>query len=427
MLGNAVDKRKYSRISTVPPTAPEGDPPGHPRIMNVSQGGACLLLSDPPPTRQAVELQFRCDGQDHVLRSRVVWSRLRMAASRRRNPPRAEGWLAGIAFAGGDGDVQITDIPRDILRAGNATVSFLKVNEEPLERDSDADGEPLGVIALNEQSISGIKAATKDLIPVFAKHFSDVRLVFTRQRLEISATLRTPGEAGQPRIRLPDQRAIGTTQIVPSPAPVRAEPPAALLRSGKAQATNGRRRGFIAIAGLAAAIFGASLLGVLRKREGISTAPTMAPEDKFIPAWAQGLDGASLDGWIAVKTRFNLPDETARSAIQLLRNNDRYASAHDLHDLAKYPVQAQRAFSLLAGSKAAGATPIDLAPLKSDLESRLMAGARFPDEAPGGRYSSLQRELYNNVVVLAVVDLFYRRQTDPGVNRVLTALRRGRA
>jgi hypothetical protein len=54
-----------------------------------------------------------------------------------------------------------------------------------------------------------------------------------------------------------------------------------------------------------------------------------------------------------------------------------------------------------------------------------MAGARFPDEPPGGRYSSLQRELYYNLVVLGVVDLLYRRQDEPSVQGILAALSQG--
>lgn len=51
-----------------------------------------------------------------------------------------------------------------------------------------------------------------------------------------------------------------------------------------------------------------------------------------------------------------------------------------------------------------------------------MAGARFPDAPPGGRYSSLQRELYHNLVVLGVVDLLYRRQDEAAVQEMLAAL-----
>ncbi|UCH49834.1 MAG: hypothetical protein JSU95_08765 [Betaproteobacteria bacterium] len=51
--------------------------------------------------------------------------------------------------------------------------------------------------------------------------------------------------------------------------------------------------------------------------------------------------------------------------------------------------------------------------------------ARFPDEPQAGRYSSLQRELYHNLVVLGVVDLIHRRQHEPAIQEILAALPQG--
>jgi hypothetical protein len=95
-----------------------------------------------------------------------------------------------------------------------------------------------------------------------------------------------------------------------------------------------------------------------------------------------------------------------------------------LYDLSKYPLQAARALALVSRWQGTNGETADLGKLKNNLESRLIAGARFPDEAPGGRYSSLQRELYNNVVVLGIVDMFYRQQDDPVVRQVLASLAR---
>ena len=143
-----------------------------------------------------------------------------------------------------------------------------------------------------------------------------------------------------------------------------------------------------------------------------------------IPAWAAGIDQTSLDGWIAVQKKFGLPDATVRSAVQILRTNEKYPPGHSLHDLTSYPAQVERTFSLLAGVETEA--PFDFGPLENDLKGRMVEGARFPDESPGGHYSPLEREAFNNVVVLAAIELFQRRQNDPGVKEILAALRRGR-
>jgi len=171
-------------------------------------------------------------------------------------------------------------------------------------------------------------------------------------------------------------------------------------------------------------ILGWTLLGVLHKADDTPAAPKAPMEGRSIPGWAPGLDETSLDGWIEVQTRFRLPGDTLRSAIQILRADDKYPSAHQLHDLSRHPVQVARAFSLLAGLQPSA--PPDLGALQKDLEGRLVGGVRFPDEPPGGRYSPMNREMYNNTVVLAIIDLLHRRQGDPGMKEILAALRRGR-
>jgi hypothetical protein len=108
--------------------------------------------------------------------------------------------------------------------------------------------------------------------------------------------------------------------------------------------------------------------------------------------------------------------------IELLRHNDIYPPPHDLYDLATHPRQATRALSLIGNQESAGAGVTAFGTLKDDPDWRLIAGARFPDESPSRRYSSLQPERYNNVVVPGIVDLFCPRQNDPAVKQLLASI-----
>ncbi|HUX23813.1 MAG TPA: hypothetical protein VMV87_04275, partial [Burkholderiales bacterium] len=83
-----------------------------------------------------------------------------------------------------------------------------------------------------------------------------------------------------------------------------------------------------------------------------------------------------------------------------------------------------RAFSLLAGTQ--NGPSFQFNPLENDLKGRVVQGARFPDEAPGGAYSPLERESFNNVVVLAVIELLRRQENDPDVKKILAAIERHR-
>ena len=303
------------------------------------------------------------------------------------------------------------------MRADDTKISFLDRNDMTarndsaveLHREPDGEEETLGVTALAETSIPGLAAATKDLVPVFAKHFTDVRLICTRDRLEISASFRPPLQAEPAEVQVQNQPSIQPIQTAPDrveqPAPAEVVQPS-VAEPAKSAITNGRKRGRIAIASLLVVVLGGSLLGISQKPDSDPDATGSIVARQNTPGWGVSLDDVLLDGWIEVKTSFDLPVSTVRSAIHIMQANDKYPSAHDLHDLAKYPAQAGRAFSLLAGSQTATGATSNIRDLKNDLESRLMAGARFPDEAPGGRYSSLQRELYNNVVVLGVVSIF---------------------
>jgi len=90
-------------------------------------------------------------------------------------------------------------------------------------------------------------------------------------------------------------------------------------------------------------------------------------------------------------------------------------------DLTAYPAQVERAFAIVAERKAG--TSAKLGALKEDLQGRLASGARFPDEEPGSRYfSNLDPRLYNNTVVLAIVELLHRHRADPDARDLLAAL-----
>lgn len=452
-MRRAANQRQYSRIATVPHATRESNRSTRPLVVNVSQGGACLWFNTGAPTEQDLVLRFECDGQTHQLQSQIIWSRRRTSTFTRSKLPRDKGWLAGITFAASDSEFLSTDFPHNILRADDTKISFIDRSDMTARNDStvelhqepNSEQETLGIAGLTEASIPGIATATKDLVPVFAKHFSDVRLICTRDRLEISASFRPPSQAQPAEAEVQNQPAIAPMQFAPGrteqPAPAEVMQPArekvlqpapeqsvqpSVTEPEKSPVTIGSKRGRIAIASLLVVVLGGFLLGVSQKPDSEPEGSVSTVARQSTPEWGVSLDDVLLDGWIEVKTRFDLPVSTVRSVIQIMQANDKYPSAHDLHDLAKYPAQAGRAFSLLAASQSATGATFSIRDLKDDLESRLMAGARFPDEAPGGRYSSLQRELYNNVVVLGVIDLFYRHQDEPAVKAVLGAIRHDR-
>ena len=72
MRSNVLELRKYPRVDAESCALPNGVPPNHAAVVNVSHGGACLWLKDAPTRDPGLAIQFQCDGQDHVLRSRLV-------------------------------------------------------------------------------------------------------------------------------------------------------------------------------------------------------------------------------------------------------------------------------------------------------------------------------------------------------------------
>lgn len=418
------DKRTSNRVATEFSSILAGNPPAHLRIINFSEGGVCIEFSAPPPASpQGLALQFHYAGHDLVVHSKIVWVRPYRTTSDREEPALDDGWVAGFKFAEGERGSLINDVPDDILRSGDIRVSLLADIDaaEHSQNEIESEGNR-GLITFSEHSILGVKEAAKELLPVFAKHFTDVHMIFTRDRLEISAPFRHPDASNLPEARPRDYRTIEASQAANPPAPVRIEQPAALVQPKSTSVMHGRRRGLIAVVSLAAVVLGWSLLGVSHKSGGIPVAPKVSVEGRSIPAWAAGIDQTSLDGWIEVQKKFDLPDATVRSAIQILRTNDKYGPGQDLHDLARYPTEVKRAFSLLAGAQTG--TPFNFDPLMDDLKGRSVSGLRFPDEPPGGSYSLLERERFNNVAVLAAIELFHRRQDDPSVKAILAALQR---
>jgi hypothetical protein len=61
--------------------------------------------------------------------------------------------------------------------------------------------------------------------------------------------------------------------------------------------------------------------------------------------------------------------------------------------------------------------------LVKDLEMRLVSGSTFPDEPAGDRHLGGSRELEDNTLVLAILDLVHRRQDDRAVRDLLATLR----
>ncbi|NIO41877.1 MAG: hypothetical protein GTO41_17925 [Burkholderiales bacterium] len=338
--------------------------------------------------------------------------------------PSTSGWLAGISFAQTNTDSTIADIPHDILHAGHASVSYqtkdgCRLDTRTAQIDQDKSR---SAIVLNEQTIPVIDAATKELAPVFAKYFSDIRLVCTRDQLEISARFHPPCDAQTPQVKECDQHPIETK--LPRTRDSKAN---AAAISRKPAYTDWRGHPMLAFGGVVIALAVTLYLGVLPHPGLNSKQPNPIDVPLRPPEWTRGLglEPTSINDWLAIKAELNLPDSAMRSALHILGENDIYPPGHDLHDLTKYPAQVGRGLALIAASQGADDTHSHLGALKHDLEWRLIAGARFPDEASGARYSSLQRELYHNVVVLGVVELLHRRQNDNDVKVLLAAIGSG--
>lgn len=438
MSSNVLELRKYPRVDAESCSLPKGVPPNHAAVVNVSHGGACLWLRDVPPRDPGLAIQFQCDGQDHVLRSRLVWSKRCTAATARRHRAPAGGWLAGVAFAKDEEDVLLSDNPLDILRAGRVAVYPHALEEGPgalAPEHGRRQNATAGAIAFTEQAVVSAKAVANELVPIFAKHFSGIHMVLTRDRLVIDASFRTPEApmaSAAPRVEhrveaaTRSERAPVAQSVAPLPPPSgKVEPSAASLTPNGARKLVGSGLGLMAVSLIAAVILAATMLWSNHKSGDAPVTRGTSTERPSLPQWTGGLERSMVDDWLAVQKKFRMPDTAMSLTLQLLRANDKYAAGQSLYDLTRYPVQVGRAFSLVVAAQ--NGAPADFNRLMDDLQARVVQGVRFPDELPGGPYSSLQRELFNNIVVLAVIDVLRRHQIKPQVKEILAALKRSKA
>jgi hypothetical protein len=174
-------------------------------------------------------------------------------------------------------------------------------------------------------------------------------------------------------------------------------------------------------AGLVAAVIGWMALTNWIKADRSSGTARVPRQLRPSSGWAVEVDPNAREGWIKIQSRFGLPDATILSAIRILKANDKYPFSHWLRDLTSYPAQVERSFAILAGPDRGG--PDTLGTLLKDLEMRLVSGSPFPDEAAGGRHLGGSRELEDNTLVLAILDLLHRRQDDRAVKDLLATIR----
>lgn len=418
MTARVLEKRRFGRIYRAPLVSDWDARPGHPVLMDVSGGGACLWLRDLPfRLNETACLRLQRKAGSLVLRAQLVWMRPCEPTSdgERAAPP--TGWLAGLAFEPG----QVAYSPNADL--GEVEVDVLPENSPAdaasysIDEHSDAvSGESL----LDGHAVIKLGAVAEDLLPVLSRHFADARLVLKRDRLEVSATFRSLEELNSLEAPRPRQRAV-ELQGPAHPISYERGPRAAPLPS-----TPGRAQGrslALAASAIVLVLVGWSVLKLSpTAATGGPTARSAPVEERSIPAWARDLDAASLDGWIEVRTRFGLSDAAVGSVIRMVKTNDRYPPGHSFRDLSIYPSQVGRAFAILAAWKAD--RPFELDALKEELQGRLASGVRFPDEPPGHRYySQLDARLYHNTVVMAIVELLHRRQQEADVKEIVAALR----
>jgi hypothetical protein len=426
MKSELLEKRTSPRVAMDFDQNSAGTVPRRPRIIDLGPGGACLWLSAPPdPSWHSPALEFHYAGQNHVVHSRVVWSQACAAGSNLKELAFAEGWFAGFEFDEGVQDNWNSAAFHGILRSGDVSVSLLfDIDAADQSQSQIAPAGDRGLFTFSKSSVEGVKAAADELLPVLAKHFTDVNMVFTRDRIEISAPFRTPAELNPPPASRRDYRPAPASRVVETAAATTIEPPAAPLQPTSAPAMHWHRKVLIGAGGLAFVILAARFLGIFHSPEPAQATLDVPAAMQTIPAWAAGIDQSALDGWIKVQKKFGLSDSTVRAAVQVLSKNGKYSPGQDLHDLTRYPAQVTRAFSLLASTQ--NGPSFQFNPLENDLKGRVVQGARFPDEAPGGAYSPLERESFNNVVVLAVIELLQRQENDPDVKKILAALDRHR-
>ncbi len=422
MTKDSVDNRRFPRLpSSLSPAGRGNSLASEPLLINTSAGGMCLWLHDPPSMDRLYAIRWRRNGQKQSIQVRPVWLRPYYPAPDTENLQHPGGWFVGFKFVPMQSGASSLASPRDIPLGGQIEIDSLQGGDLPNETGQQPAA--TGGTIVSDHSIPEIRAAAESLLPILARYFRDVRLSLTRDRLEISAPFRSLAELNEMKAREEDRRAMHAVDAkspLPLPKATQGDTTAAQL-SGVRQRVGGRPV-LVAAAGLLAVVAVWKVVGLLPLGERVSTARQVPTLQRLIPAWAAELDSSSRDGWMEVQARFGLTDARVLSGIRILKADDKYPAGHWLHDLSAYPAQVGRAFALLAGSGTR--TLRDLGALTKDLEMRLVSGARFPDESPGDRHSLLSRELSENTVVLAVLDLLRRRQEDPATRDLLVALRR---
>jgi hypothetical protein len=456
----ALEKRKSPRIDCAPAASARDVRRGRTVLLNVSGGGACVWLADVPlaPDKSSFFLDVRGSARELLLRAQLVWLHPCEAFQHAANDDLPAGWLAGLAFAPGQSAISPSEylgdrLEVDLLPANDPRGPGLDIRHPAVA------AEPGELMLPDVQSIAKLQTAAEGLLPVLGKYFSDVKLTVTHDRLEISAPFRPTESAERAQVRGRTRPPVELEgQSIPlrveeggrrATAPAAADAPLdggdrvgaaqtpPLAPDAEAAARNGvpaepakrrprlRALALVASAILIAALVGVNFFGVGPFKRGASTAThSVSPPERTHPAWARELEASARDGWVDIQAQFGLSDATVGAAIQLLQANNRYAPGHALRDLSRYPVQVKRAFALLADRKAAPS--FDTGVLKEDLQGRLAGGARFPDETPGSRYfSNLDPRLYDNTIVLTIVELLHRQRARADVKNLLGTLRGG--
>lgn len=419
-MNNYISERRKSRRLARYPVPSTFESGAAAALLNLSEGGVCVWLPDASiaAVNGPLLVCFEGKASNQSLRARLAWIRPCMREPANGSEPTRAGWLAGFAFASADLAVSM-----NAMASEEVQVHLLP--DHSGYSDNRGAPETMQPFRLDGNTISSLRTVAEDLLPVFAKHFVDLRFVLTRDRLEISAPFR-PVAPPDGQERRKEHHAVVQEHYQAAKAP-QLPASSAFEEKGTADAKRGwlRDRGFVlaAAATLAGVIIGLQVLGsVLNdKADRWATARALAAQIGMSAPWAGELDPASVPGWVGIQRQFGLADGDIRSLIRVLKANDRYSAGHSLYDLTKYPVQVTRALAMLTSSETR--TAVGFVALKTDLGARLANGARFPDEPPGSRYySNLDPRLLDNTVTLTVIELLHRRLDDPGVQQLLATL-----
>lgn len=120
------------------------------------------------------------------------------------------------------------------------------------------------------------------------------------------------------------------------------------------------------------------------------------------PGWSSRLSDPVAAGWSRIQSDFHLTDNSVERALELLESNGRYSESRALQDLALYPDEVERAFALIAKSRAP--TPADLGALSESLRN------------------SLVEEAFDELVVYSVVHLLYSDAGEPKARELVASL-----